>query len=472
MKNLGLKSGIEIHQQLATGKLFSRCQSKLISSNPDFTISRRLRALAGEMGKVDVAAAHAAEKKLTYIYEVHNNNTSLVEMDEEPPEVINQDALDIGLLVCKMLNCRIIPYLQVMRKTVVDGSNTSGFQRTCLVGVDGYIKTSAGKVGIDTVVLEEDSARRTGETKDTVTYRLDRLGIPLLEIATAPDMKTPDQVKEVAQILGTMLRSTGNVMRGIGTIRQDVNISIKGHARVELKGVQDLQQIPKITEIEAKRQKAEIDMKRKTDSHVRNVKEDLTSKFLRPMPGASRMYPETDTPTIKVDMDRVKTMKIPELIPERINRYKKLGLNDELSKRMADSRKNEVFDRAMKKQNLNPTLVATTLLSTEKELKRKLKTELGIFPVEFYSRLFKALDEGRLTNESISKVMERFMKGEDFDKIISEFKPMSDSALLKLIKDNYDENLPQGALIGKIMNKVAGKADGKKVAKLIVEFKK
>ena len=424
------------------------------------------------MGKVDVAAAHAAEKNLTYIYEVHNNNTSLVEMDEEPPEVINQDALDIGLLVCKMLNCRIIPYLQVMRKTVVDGSNTSGFQRTCLVGVDGYIKTSAGKVGIDTVVLEEDSARRTGETKDTVTYRLDRLGIPLLEIATAPDMKTPDQVKEVAQILGTMLRSTGNVMRGIGTIRQDVNISIKGHARVELKGVQDLQQIPKITEIEAKRQKAEIDMKRKTDSHVRNVKEDLTSKFLRPMPGASRMYPETDIPTIKVDMDRVKTMNIPELIPERINRYKKLGLNDELSKRMADSKKNEVFDRAMKKQNLNPTLVATTLLSTEKELKRKLKTELGIFPVEFYSRLFKALDEGRLTNESISKVMERFMKGEDFDKIISEFKPMSDSALLKLIKDNYDENLPQGALIGKIMNKVAGKADGKKVAKLIVEFKK
>jgi len=472
MKNLGLKSGIEIHQQLATGKLFSRCQSKLTGSTPDFTVSRRLRALAGEMGKVDVAAAHAAEKKLTYIYEVHNNNTSLVEMDEEPPELINQDALDIGLLVCKMLNCRIIPYLQVMRKTVVDGSNTSGFQRTCLVGVDGYIETSAGKVGIDTVVLEEDSARRTGETKDTVTYRLDRLGIPLLEIATAPDMKTPEQVKEVAQILGTMLRSTGKVMRGIGTIRQDVNISIKGHARVELKGVQDLQQIPKIAEIEAKRQNAEINMERKTDSHVRNVKEDLTSKFLRPMPGASRMYPETDIPTIKVDMDRVKEMKLPELIPDRIIRYKKIGLNDELAKRMADSRKNEIFDRAMKKLKLNPTLVATTLLSTEKELKRKLKTELGIFPVEFYSRLFKALDEGRLTNESISKVMERFMKGEDFDKIISEFKPMSDSALLKLIKDNYDENLPQGALIGKIMGKVAGKADGKKVAKLIGEFKK
>ena len=472
MKSLGLKSGLEIHQQLDTGKLFSRCQSKLVSSTPDFTVSRRLRALAGEMGKVDVAAAHAAEKKLTYIYEVHNNNTSLIELDEEPPELINQDALDIGLLVCKMLNCRIIPYLQVMRKTVVDGSNTSGFQRTCLIGVDGYIETSAGKVSIDTVVLEEDSARRTDESKDTVTYRLDRLGIPLLEIATAPDMKTPEQIKEVAQILGTMLRSTGKVMRGLGTIRQDVNISIKGHARVELKGVQELQQIPKIAEIEAKRQKAEINMARKTDGHVRNVKEDLTSKFLRPMPGASRMYPETDIPTIKVDMDRVKAMKVPELIPDRIKRYKKLGLNDELAKRMADSRKNEIFDRAMKKQKLNPTLVTTTLLSTEIELNRKLKLTSGKFPEAFYSRLFKTLDEGRLTNESISKVMERFMKGEDFDKIISEFKPMSDSALLKLIKDNYDKDLQQGALIGKIMAKVAGKADGKKVAKLISEFKK
>ncbi len=472
MKNLGLKSGIEIHQQLDTGKLFSRCQSKLISSNPDFTVIRRLRALAGEMGKVDVAAAHAAEKNLTYIYEVHNNSTSLVEIDEEPPELINQDALDIGLLLCKMLNCRIIPYLQVMRKTVVDGSNTSGFQRTCLVGVDGYIETSAGKVGIDTVVLEEDSARRTAETKETVTYRIDRLGIPLLEIATAPDMKTPEQVKEVAKLLGTMLRSTGKVMRGLGTIRQDVNISIKGHARVELKGVQDLQQIPKIAEIEAKRQKAEIDMVRKTESHVRNVKEDLTSKFLRPMPGAARMYPETDLPTIKVDMTRVKEMKLPEMTPIKINRYKKLGLNNELSERMADSRKNDIFDRAMKKQKLNPTLVATTLLSTETKLKRKLKLESGKFPVEFYSRLFKTLDEGRLTNESISKVMERFMKGEDFDRIISEFKPMSDSALQKLIKDNYDETLPQGALIGKIMAKVAGKADGKKVAKLISQLSK
>jgi len=260
--------------------------------------------------------------------------------------------------------------------------------------------------------------------------------------------------------------------RALSELDRLLNISIKGHARVELKGVQDLQQIPKISEIEAKRQKAEIDMARKTESHVRNVKEDLTSKFLRPMPGSARMYPETDHPIIKVDMDRVKEMKLPELIPGRIKRYKKLGLNTELAERMADSRKNEVFDRAMIKQKLNPTLVATTLLSTEKEIKRKLKLESGRFPEEFYSRLFKLLDHAEITKESISKVMERFMTGEDFDDIVKNYKPISDVELRKIVKENYDKELPHGALIGKIMSVVAGKADGKKVAKLISELKR
>jgi glutamyl-tRNA(Gln) amidotransferase subunit E len=184
------------------------------------------------------------------------------------------------------------------------------------------------------------------------------------------------------------------------------------------------------------------------------------------------MYPETDLPIIKVDMDRVKEMKIPELISERIIRYKKLGLNNELSERMADSRKNLIFDRAMTKQKLSPTLIVTTLLSTEIEIKRKLKLESGIFPEEFYSRLFKALDHGELTNGSISKVMERFMTGEDFDNIIKDYKPISDAELRKIVKENYNEKIPKGAIIGKIMSKVAGKADGKKVAKLISEFKR
>jgi glutamyl-tRNA(Gln) amidotransferase subunit E len=213
-------------------------------------------------------------------------------------------------------------------------------------------------------------------------------------------------------------------------------------------------------------------MGRKTESHVRNVKDDLTSKFLRPMPGAERMYPETDLPIIKVDMDRVKEMKLPELISERIIRYKKLGLNNELSERMADSRKNSIFDRAMTKQKLNPTLIATTLLSTETEIKRKLKLESGIFPEEFYSRLFKVLGHGEITNGSISKVMERFMTGEDFDNIVKDYKPISDAELRKIVKENYDKELPHGALIGNIMAKVAGKADGKKVAKLISELKR
>tara|TARA_Y100000034_G_scaffold136613_1_gene214153 strand:+ start:6302 stop:7717 length:1416 start_codon:yes stop_codon:yes gene_type:complete len=471
MKNLGLKSGIEIHQQLATGKLFSRCNSKLTHENPDFTVSRRLRPRKGETGKVDIAASYEGAKQLTYIYEVHNNNTSLVELDEEPPLLINEEAIKLSLLICKMLNCRVIPSPQVMRKTVIDGSNTSGFQRTCLIGIDGYLETSQGKVSIDTVVLEEDSARRVAETKSSVTYRLDRLGIPLIEIATGPDMKTPEQVKEVAQTLGTLLRSTGKVIRGIGTIRQDVNVSIKGHNRVELKGVQDLEMIPKIVEIEAKRQKDEISMGRRGESHVRNVKSDGTSKFLRPMPGAARMYPETDHPLIRVDFKKYRELKTPELIPDRINRYKKMGLNDELASRMADSPRNKLFDKLAK--DSDPTLIATTILSATTEIRRKFQLEIGEFSDSFFTKLFTALEKTEISKDAINLIMERFAQGEFFDDIVKDYKPLSPPEIKEIISEIIEKNkgLTDGALIGKAMAQLKGRADGKKVAKLISELK-
>src|SRR3989344_6290837 len=174
---LGLKSGLEIHQQLATHKLFCNCPSQLRQDAPHFTIKRELRPMAGETGEIDIAAAFEKTKKKFYIYEGYRDTTCLVELDEEPPHKINQDALDIVFTVAKMLHCKFPDTIQVMRKTVVDGSNTSAFQRTALVAFDGFIETSFGKVGIQTVCLEEDSGRRTAEDPDSVTYRLDRLGL-------------------------------------------------------------------------------------------------------------------------------------------------------------------------------------------------------------------------------------------------------------------------------------------------------
>ena len=216
-----IKSGIEIHQQLDTNKLFCDCNSILRNDNPEFEVHRKLHAVAGEIGNIDDAAVYESLKKREFIYEGYDS-ICLVELDEEPPHLINHDALITALHVAILLNCEIISSTQVMRKIVIDGSNTSGFQRTVLIARNGFIETKNGKVRIDNVSLEEDSARVI--SKENNRFRLDRLGIPLVEIGTAPDIKTAEQCKEVALLMGDILRSC-KVKRGIGTIRQDLNIS-------------------------------------------------------------------------------------------------------------------------------------------------------------------------------------------------------------------------------------------------------
>ena len=248
---LGLKCGLEIHQQLNTGKLFCNCPSVLRKDDPDFQIKRRLHAVAGEDGEIDIAAKHEAALDKEFTYQGYET-TCLVELDEEPPHEINQEALKIALQISHLLNCKILPLSQIMRKTVIDGSNTSGFQRTVMIAENGFVETQDGRVGIQSVCLEEDSARIVDREKGI--FRLDRLGIPLVEIATDPDIKNPEQAKEAALHLGEILRSC-NVKRGLGTIRQDVNISIKNGERVELKGFQDIRNIGKAIEVEIERQK-------------------------------------------------------------------------------------------------------------------------------------------------------------------------------------------------------------------------
>lgn len=262
-ERVNLKAGLEIHQQLNTDKLFCNCPSILRSDEPLFRVKRNLVPVIGESGKIDVAAIHEKSKDITFIYEVFDTNC-LVELDEEPPREINKQALEIALQISLLLNCKIFPVTQIMRKNVIDGSNTSGFQRTALVAHDGFVKTSEGIVGIETVAIEEDSARPAGNRKeDTLEnnriYKLDRLGIPLVEITTKPDLKSPEQVREAAMLIGEILRSC-NVKRGIGTIRQDLNISIEGCERVEVKGFQDPKIMIDTVITESNRQKKLIEI--------------------------------------------------------------------------------------------------------------------------------------------------------------------------------------------------------------------
>ena len=179
-------------------------------------------------------------------------------MDEAPPLGHDKDAIEVALTMAAMMCAKPVGALQAMRKTVADGSNTSGFQRTTLVGTHGSIQTPSGPVGVDVICLEEDSARKL-DTRSTaegeqVVYTLDRLGVPLVEVATAPDVQTPEHAKETALALGTLLRDTRRVRRGLGSIRQDLNVSIGAGDRVEIKGCQDLDWIPRIIRLEMARQ--------------------------------------------------------------------------------------------------------------------------------------------------------------------------------------------------------------------------
>ena len=262
-EGLGFMCGLEIHQQLATGKLHSRMPSELYDFGLDEIPNnwprshRKLRAAQGEGGRIDVTARFESERNRSFVY-VQSPNSGLIELDEAPPLNHDNNAVDAVLTMAAMMNAKPVSSMQAMRKTVVDGSNTSGFQRTTLVATNGVIDTNLGTVGIDVICLEEDSARKL-ETESTsdgeiVFYTLDRLGVPLVEIATAPDIQTPEHAKEVALMLGTLLRDTRRVRRGLGSIRQDLNVSIACGVRVEIKGCQDLEWVPQINKIEMARQ--------------------------------------------------------------------------------------------------------------------------------------------------------------------------------------------------------------------------
>ncbi len=395
---LGVKAGLEIHQQIETKeKLFSAAPSYLRNDNADFTIVRKLHQVAGESGNIDAAVVHESSLNREFHYEIHEDTTSLVELDEEPPHFINREALEEALKIALLLNCEIYQNTQIMRKTVIDGSNTSGFQRTVLLAHNGFIETSFGKVPIETVVLEEDSARIVSKETGKAVYRLDRLGIPLVEIVTAPLLHTPEQIKEAALKIGEIIRAC-KVKRGIGTIRQDVNISIKGHDRVEIKGFQDSKMMIVTANKEIERQQKNL-AERKTQGGVRQASDNGETVFLRPMPGKARMYPETDLLLLYIPLDMINKIKknLPKMKHELREELNKKGLNDELIKLILDGNLDE-FETLLKVYDKDANLIAKMI---------------ALWPQEFASKMKKNYEEVRniLTEAVLEKVLEEVVAG-------------------------------------------------------------
>ncbi len=249
-----LMVGLEIHQQLSSKeKLFCSCPIAKSEELP-YSFRRRLRPAQSETGRIDPAVAFEFSRERENVYLWSPESSCLVEADEEPPHPMNDECVETVLVVAQMLHSNIVDEVHVMRKIVIDGSNTGGFQRTSVLGLGGYLECEGRQVGVQTVTLEEDASRILGEDESSRYFALDRLGVPLVEIALEPVTGEPASVERIALQLGRALRATGRVARGLGTIRQDLNVSVMGGRVVEVKGVQNLALLQKVVVYEAARQ--------------------------------------------------------------------------------------------------------------------------------------------------------------------------------------------------------------------------
>ena len=295
---LGFKSGIEVHAQLRTAKkLFCNCDAVLQSREPDYTLTRYFRPVLGEMGTFDPALLIEHEKRLTIQYEGFSGSCCTYELDETPPFPINQEALDTCILISLLFSTELVHEIHVCRKMYLDGSVTAGFQRTSLIGHSGnfVLPQSKKKIGISYIYLEEDAGRKSEKTHESLhVYKLDRLGFPLTEIVTEPDLFTADEVTEAAAQLGLILKSSSLVRRGLGTIRQDINVSIAKGARIELKGLQKLEMIKPAIDMEIIRQQELITIQEEL-LNKKLIEQDFRTEIINLSP----IFKETKSKIIK-----------------------------------------------------------------------------------------------------------------------------------------------------------------------------
>ncbi len=593
-----------------THKLFCGCSSDLAEEEPISEVERKLRAVAGELGEVDRAAQHEYLRDRSFLYQVYDGKSCLVELDEEPPMPLNQEALDIGLQVSLMLHTRVPDEIHVMRKTVIDGSNTCGFQRTAMIGLDGWMEGPKGRVEILTVCLEEEAAGIAGDRDSSVVYRLDRLGIPLVEIATGLLVGyTPQEVQDIARKLGMMLRMTGRVQRGIGTIRQDVNVSIREGARVEIKGFQEIGKLGELIENEARRQEALVDIRnqlsskgaevgprRKVTEHFRDAPKgfvsravskgssvlgikltgfagvlgqeigpgrtfgreladhakayglggvihsdedlekmglqesfsslaqelgagdkdalvivvgrgekvenameavrkrckvamegvpeetrepnpDFTTSYKRPLPGSSRMYPETDIPPIPISRERLEDVaqRLPESPSAKREKLTALAMSSDLADQLIRDRNLALFEKVRSKVDIDATLLATTLVNTFRSLRRD-GVPVDDIPERDLVKFFSRVNEGDIVKERIEGVLRRMCEGESLQEILKAEESVSEQELRKMVdhiveeKSDLIQNMGDrsfGPVMGLVMKRVRGKIDGAVVGRVV-----
>ncbi|MCH8859856.1 MAG: Glu-tRNA(Gln) amidotransferase subunit GatE [Thaumarchaeota archaeon] len=615
---IGLKVGLEIHQQLSTNKkLFCNCSSTE-TNEFTFKFSRKLRITKSELGTYDPAAIFESTKSKRMIYYTNPDSCCLVEQDEEPPHDLDHDTKNIAILIASSLKSNIFSEIYPMRKMVIDGSNTSGFQRTMLISQGGYLDVEGKKIGIQSICLEEDAAKLLDDRDTERDFSLERLGIPLVEIALEPVNAGPSEMRKIALALGRLLRTTKKVARGLGSIRQDVNISISNSGIVEVKGVQQLDQLEKVIEYEAKRQHgliliseklAKLNLekisKRENVIDVTEIMKECKSKiiqkslkekavikaikiknfsgmfsfspyenirlgkelgqlvrffgiggifhsdelpnygiensdiekiknliknndndgflliagkdskidfaidsiinriedaklgvpaetrmatqtgetiYLRPRPGASRMYPETDIPPIIVTKDEINFAEknIPKSWDESLfDLQKKYELNPQLAEQIYDSEYLELFEKISTNKKSSPNFVASILCSTITNLERQ-GLDPNLLKHDEIIKTFEFLNLGKISKEAVEMIFEQIMSGKtkSVDETLqkSSIGTLIDEELTKIVDEIIQKNLELiknqgshsiGILMGITMKSLRGKASGEKINQLL-----
>jgi len=489
-----MKAGIEIHQQLDSRcKLFCGCSAAMQEKEPAAVIVRKQHPVASELGAVDAAAQYEYLRNRSFHYQIFKGEDCLVETDEEPPHALNAEALQIALEIAMLLNCEIPAEINVMRKTITDGSNTGAFQRTMVIGTDGWMKYGGKKIQIKQVCLEEDSAaivrdengngKEPAETENgKATYRLNRLGVPLVEITTGIlERFAPEQLQEIAFMIGITCRSTEKVKHGIGSIRQDMNVSVRNGPRVEIKGVQELGMLAKVVEKEAARQLELLKSGKKVEHETRGANLDGSTRFMRPMPGAARMYPETDVPPVVPDEKWLKELekKLPEPWTDKLERFKrKLKLPSDLAVQVVGSEYLDLFERIMKKHwKINATVVAVVFTSTLKDIARK-KIDVKKLDEKHFFAIFAGLERKKLVKEAIPDLLVNFVSAPD-ETIAESLRKLNltmmrpkelKATIAQLVKDS--PGMAREKLYGIAMGRVRGRADPQDVLKLVKRMKK
>lgn len=621
--SIGLKCGLEVHQQLLTQrKLFCRCPAGRYSDAYDAEVLRHMRPTLSELGEYDGTALMEKKTRKNIYYRMHHDTVCTYESDDTPPFFPDPVAIDIALEISMLLGLNIVGEMHIARKQYLDGSIPTGFQRTAILGVGGSIPFKGRRIGITQLSMEEDSCREVADVGHDRILLTDRLGMPLIEVVTDPDMRTPQEMAEVCEVIRLLCRSTGKVRTGYGAGREDVNVSVRGGTRIEIKGVPQISRIPLLVYNEAMRQCSLLGIRdelrgkgitadsfacttenvsravsrttfapiqtalsqghqvycvvlrgfagilsRQTQEHttfakefsdrvrviacltdlpnlvhsdtasdllsVRDWKElrrrtratdddalilvwgseldcrtacdeivirareatigvpsdtrqalkDGTNGFERVLPGAERMYPDTDLPPMRIEAARLSGIRgqLPEPVWNRLDRFRALGLPEDTLEDLSIGRRGRLFDRLVDQVGVDPVFAAV-VLSQRFKAWRRAHLPVDAIPDESLVEVFRLFCEGRLTRDGVVSILEEALRGgigsHDLGVAIQEAcRAICDGApdaeidhhiaeQLALIdrKEPLEPEKKKRLLIGRVVKVLGGRADGKRIA--------